>query len=136
LFANGSTAPAAYFSLDGGNTKIADYGQTSDPSDFLNIGVQGPNDPFNEFYSNSTLQQLTAIDLKQLDAQGLNGDGTIGVTASLIQTDGSTSLLQIATSRQLAQSRPLRAMTLRGKSQAQTNLPSGRRTATVTTPQI
>jgi autotransporter passenger strand-loop-strand repeat protein len=28
--------------------------------------------------------------------QDLNGDGTIGVTASLIQTDGSTSLLQIA----------------------------------------
>ena len=51
-----STAPAAYFSLDGGNTKLADYGQTSDPSDFLNSGVQGANDPFNEFYTGSTLQ--------------------------------------------------------------------------------
>src|SRR4029077_12641818 len=27
LFAGGNTAQAAYFSLDGGNTKIADYGQ-------------------------------------------------------------------------------------------------------------
>ena len=56
LFQGGATAPAAYFSVDGGNTKLADYGQTSDPSDFLNSGVQGPNDPFNEFYTGSTLQ--------------------------------------------------------------------------------
>jgi hypothetical protein len=72
LFSGSLTAPAAYFSLDGGTTKIADYGQTSDPSDFLNSGVQGPNDPFNEYYSGSTLQTLTAIDLKQLDALGFH----------------------------------------------------------------
>ena len=72
LFLNGATAPAAYFSLDGGTTKVADYGQTSDASDFLNSGVQGSNDPFNEFYTGSTLQQLTAIDLKQLDALGFH----------------------------------------------------------------
>ena len=54
LFAGGTTAPAAYFSVDGGNTKLADYGRTSDPSDFLNSGVQGSNDPFNEFYNGST----------------------------------------------------------------------------------
>ena len=57
-FFNGATAPAAYFSLDGGTTKLADYGQTSDASDFLNSGVQGSNDPFNEFYSGSTLRSL------------------------------------------------------------------------------
>ena len=51
LFSGNNTAPAAYFSLNGGTTKIADYGQTSDPSDFLNSGVQGSTDPFNEFYS-------------------------------------------------------------------------------------
>src|SRR5258708_29990916 len=51
LFQNGSTAPASYFSLDGGVTKLADFGQRSDPSDFLNSGVQGPNDLFDEFYS-------------------------------------------------------------------------------------
>jgi serralysin len=65
LIQGSATAPAAYFSLDGGNTKLADYGQSSDSSDFLNSGVQGPNDPFNEFYTGSTLQNLTAIDQKQ-----------------------------------------------------------------------
>jgi hypothetical protein len=72
LFQGGATAPAAYFSLDGGNSKVADYGRTSDASDFLNSGVQGPNDPFNEFYTGSTSQQLTAADLKQLVALGFH----------------------------------------------------------------
>jgi hypothetical protein len=72
LFKGGSTAPAAYFSLDNGVTKLADYGQNSDPSDFLNSGVQGPNDPFNEYYTSSTSQQLSAVDLKQLDALGFH----------------------------------------------------------------
>ena len=72
LFSGSNTAPAAYFSLNGGVTKLADYGQTSDPSDFLNSGVQGSTDPFNEFYSNSTQQSLTAMDLKQLDALGFH----------------------------------------------------------------
>ncbi len=76
LFQGGATAPAAYFSLDGGNTKVADYGRTSDASDFLNSGVQGPNDPFNEFYGGGTSQQLTATDLKQLDALGFHLRGT------------------------------------------------------------
>jgi hypothetical protein len=72
LFKAGATAPAAYFSLDGGTTKLADYGRTSDASDFLNSGVQGSNDPFNEFYNGSTAQHLTAVDLKQLDALGFH----------------------------------------------------------------
>ena len=46
LFSSANTAPAAYFSVDGGNTKLADFGRTSDPSDFLNSGVQGSNDRF------------------------------------------------------------------------------------------
>src|SRR6202035_5821442 len=70
LISGNNTAPAAYFSLDGGNTKLADYGQNSDPSDFLNSGVQGPNDPFNEFYTNNTLQSLTTVDKQLLDALG------------------------------------------------------------------
>ena len=41
VFNGASTASPAYFSLDGGITKLADYGQISDPSDFLNSGVQG-----------------------------------------------------------------------------------------------
>jgi subtilase family serine protease len=72
LFQGGATAPAAYFSLDGGATKLADYGLNSDPSDFLNSGVQGPNDPFNEYYTGSTSQTLSTVDLKQLAALGFH----------------------------------------------------------------
>ena len=72
LFSSGSTAPAAYFSIDGGVTKLADYGQNSDPSDFLNSGVQGSTDPFNEFYSGSTSQALSTVDKELLDALGFN----------------------------------------------------------------
>ena len=92
LFLNGATAPAAYFSVDGGTTKMADYGQTSDPSDFLNSGVQGANDPFNEFYTGSTLQKLTAIDLKQLDALGFH---LISSQPTVIEAFGSTELVQV-----------------------------------------
>jgi len=94
LINGASTAAAAYFSVDGGYTKIADYGQTSDPSDFLNSGVQGRNDPFNEFYSGSTLQSLTTTDKEQLDALGFHLASPLTTT---IQTDttsaGSTSLV-------------------------------------------
>jgi hypothetical protein len=81
LFQNGATAPAAYFSVDGGNTRLADYGQKSDASDFLNPGPTSlgppysnltPNDPFNEIYGFNTLQQLTAVDLRQLAALGFH----------------------------------------------------------------
>ena len=42
LFTGSATsAAAAYFSVNGGSTKLADYGRTSDTSDFLNSGVQG-----------------------------------------------------------------------------------------------
>jgi len=92
LFTGGATAAAAYFSLDGGNSKLADYGRTSDSSDFLNSGVQGANDPFNEFYTGSTLQTLTAIDLRQLDALGFHLTESNG---TVIQTDGNTSLILV-----------------------------------------
>ncbi|MEH2487076.1 NF038122 family metalloprotease [Bradyrhizobium sp. AZCC 2230] len=95
LISGTSTAPAAYFSLDGGNTKLADYGLNSDPSDFLNSGVQGPNDPFNEYYSSTTIQGLTALDLKQLDALGFH----LAVNnPTIIESSGSTSLVQIGSS--------------------------------------
>src|SRR5216683_35226 len=72
LIDGGNTAPAAYFSIDGGNTKLADFGQNSDPSDFLNSGVQGGNDPFNEYYTGSTSQVLTTVDKQLLDALGFH----------------------------------------------------------------
>jgi hypothetical protein len=72
LFDNGPTPDtAAYFSLDGGVTDIADYGTSSDPSDFLNSS-KTPNDSFNEFYNTSTLQFLTPLDILQLEALGFH----------------------------------------------------------------
>ena len=93
LISGSSTAPAAYFSLNNGAGKIADYGQTSDPSDFLNSGVQGSTDPFNEFYSNNTQQSLTAIDLMQLDALGFHLLSNTPQT--VIEQAGATKLVEI-----------------------------------------
>src|SRR3984957_1951929 len=84
LFTDSIPAAAAYFSLNGGSTKLAAFGLNSDPSDFLNSGVQGPNDPFNEFYSGSTLQQLTTVDKQLLDALGFHT--TAPVTTTVIKT--------------------------------------------------
>ena len=86
----------AYFSVDGGITKLADYGRTSDASDFLNSGVQGPNDPFNEFYTGNTLQQLTAADLKQMDALGFH-ISTPDTQAPTLVSDNPLSILSGAT---------------------------------------
>jgi hypothetical protein len=91
LFSSGSTAPAAYFSIDGGVTKLADYGQNSDPSDFLNGGVQGPNDPFNEFYSGSTVQSLSTVDKQLLDALGFDTTTVIGGTGYTSGSTGATA---------------------------------------------
>jgi acyl-coenzyme A thioesterase PaaI-like protein len=91
LFSGSIPAPPAYFSVDGGVTKLADYGENSDPSDFLNTGVQGANDPFNEYYTTSTLQQLTAVDLKELDALGFDTTppGTPGTPPTISGTQAN-----------------------------------------------
>jgi VCBS repeat-containing protein len=74
LFTDSIPASASYFSLDGGNTKLADFGVSSDTSDFLNPPGSNltPNDAFDEFYSSNTLQSLTAVDKEILDALGFN----------------------------------------------------------------
>ena len=97
LFTDNIPASSAYFSLDGGNTKIADFGVSSDPSDFLNSGVQGGNDPFNEFYSGSTLQSLTTVDKEMLDALGFNtlplGLAVVANTTDALQGGAALALL-------------------------------------------
>jgi Ca2+-binding RTX toxin-like protein len=94
LFQGGSTAPASYFSLDGGVTKLADFGQSSDPSDFLNSGVQGSNDPFNEYYNAATSQNLSKVDLTLLHSLGyhVNTPSTplADLTISSLAVTGST----------------------------------------------
>jgi hypothetical protein len=75
---NNTNNTAAYFSLDGGLGHLADWGEHSDTSDFLNPQGQGgptgpysnltPNDPFNEFVGN--LANLTNVDLLITEALG------------------------------------------------------------------
>jgi hypothetical protein len=96
LFSGGATAPAAYFSIDGGYTRLADYGRTSDASDFLNSGVQGPGDPFNEFYTSSTSQILTAVDKMQLAVLGFH-TAAAPVVTTVIEAFGSTKLVEVGT---------------------------------------
>ncbi|MGX4803486.1 NF038122 family metalloprotease [Bradyrhizobium guangdongense] len=101
LFSGAQTAPAAYFSLDGGNTKLADYGQSSDPSDFLNSGVQGPTDPFNEYYTSGTSQALSSVDKAQLNALGFHlsapASGPPVVVASNLQETSNWSPVPLST---------------------------------------
>jgi hypothetical protein len=83
LASSATPSAAAYFSLDGGQTDLADYGISSDPSDFLNPAVdhsnpkapasnRTPDDPFNENYVGGTYQYLTNVDLQQLNALGFS----------------------------------------------------------------
>lgn len=64
-------ASAAYFSIDGGVTHLADYGKNSDPSDFLNSSSLNTSDPFNESVGGSS-EQLTRQDLTQMDVLGFH----------------------------------------------------------------
>ncbi|MEA2834718.1 MAG: serralysin [Methylobacteriaceae bacterium] len=72
LFTGALPASASYFSLDGGATDLADFGRTSDDSDFLNSSGRTPNDPFNEFYNASTIQGLTSTDLLEMQSLGFH----------------------------------------------------------------
>ena len=102
LFTDNIPASSAYFSLDGGNTKLADFGVSSDPSDFLNAPNSNltPNDAFDEFYSNNTLQSLTPVDLQMLDALGFNttplGIVVVANAAEALQGGAAVSLLSNA----------------------------------------
>jgi hypothetical protein len=55
--------------------------------------VQGPNDPFNEFYTGSTSQSLTTVDKELLDALGFHTLTPVATT--VIEALGSTSLVQL-----------------------------------------
>jgi autotransporter passenger strand-loop-strand repeat protein/autotransporter-associated beta strand protein len=75
----------SYFSLDGGITKLADFGQNSDPGDFLNAPPNypssplTPNDPFDEFYTPTTSQGLTPLDITTMDVLGFTSVPNAGL---------------------------------------------------------
>ena len=60
------SAGAGYFSIDGGATKLANFGVQSDPGDFRNDGVT-PHDPFDETISSDA---WTALDSTTMDVLG------------------------------------------------------------------
>jgi hypothetical protein len=70
---------AAYFSINGGNTHLANFGRTSDTGDWLSNGNSAApfttNDPFNESI-NSSSNALTAVDLTIMDILGFDRAGT------------------------------------------------------------
>ena len=82
LFAQNKPSSVAYFSLDAGRTNLINFGVTSDPSDFFQATG---NDPFSEYYTASTLQTLTAVDKKMLDALGFH----VGVLPPTPPTKGN-----------------------------------------------
>jgi hypothetical protein len=66
-FSNAIPGSPSYFSMNNGNSDIANFGQNSDPGDFLNDALTG-NDPFNEIVGD--FPGLTAIDIEIMDALG------------------------------------------------------------------
>jgi hypothetical protein len=89
---NDSKAPAAYFSVDGGKTDLADWGQTSDPSDFRGTDSNPPsnltpNDPFNENVGN--LGNLTNTDFGVMDA--------LGFTTTVVVPPGPDPIIGVIT---------------------------------------
>lgn len=72
VFADGAPAPESYFSIDGGVSKLADFGVNSDPADWLNPPSSNltPNDPFDEQVGGQ--DYLTPLDIKMMDVLGFN----------------------------------------------------------------
>ena len=100
VFGPGIPATASYFSINGGSQDLADFGISSDPGDLLNTGVQGPNDPFNEFYSGSTIANLTQVDLRMMDVLGYNRNtsyvGSASGSSDVIASSDAGAVLTMA----------------------------------------
>ena len=98
-FQGGNPPPDAapsYFSIDGGASKIADFGESSDPADFLNYPKSPltPNDPFDEAVEGDG--DLTPQDLVMLNVLGFQISSIEIFTASDIEAFTSTDLGYLA----------------------------------------
>jgi hypothetical protein len=99
LFADNLPSAPAYFSLDGGASRVADWGISSDPSDFLNPPNSNftPDDPFNEIVDD--LGQITTADILSTEALGfsstlpvINPSPPAGTTAVMVLRQTSASI--------------------------------------------
>jgi hypothetical protein len=100
VFSAALPSPAAYFSIDGGKTDLADFGIDQDPSDFLNPpnSTLTPNDSLNEIGGNSGA--LSAVDIQEMDVLGFNASGGgRDTTAPSIAQDKSLSVASGGTSK-------------------------------------
>jgi hypothetical protein len=103
VFGGAIPSTPAYFSINGGSTNLADFGINSDPGDFLNRGVQGSNDPFNENVGN--LASLTAVDLTIMDVLGfhrVSSPPAISVSINdmtISEGDGGTKVMTFTVTR-------------------------------------
>ena len=120
LFNDSLPSAPAYFSLDGGAfaSRLADWGVSSDPSDFLNPpgSTLTPDDPFNEIVDD--LGQLTTADVLATEALGftstlpvVNPSPPAGTTAVMVLrqtsvpptiTDGTYQIYDIGNNAILA----------------------------------
>jgi hypothetical protein len=118
LFNDSLPSAPAYFSLDGGASRLADWGISSDPSDFLNPPGSNltPDDPFNEIVDD--LGQLTTADILSTEALGftstlpvVNPSPPAGTTAVMVLrqtsvpatiTDGTYQIYDIGNNAILA----------------------------------
>src|SRR5262245_18995946 len=109
LFGTPNAPTAAYFSIDGGTKKVADWSAMT-PSDFLTPpgSFLSPNDPLNDRVDPGgvVLRKLTTADIQQMVALGFR----VGATAVMVprRSDGfypsySIGINAISTSSQLGQ---------------------------------
>jgi hypothetical protein len=79
----------AYFSVDGGAKKVADWAAGNSPSDFLSPPRSNlaPNDAFDDIGFGTTLAKFTTADIQLMEALGFR----VGATAAMVlrRADGT-----------------------------------------------
>ena len=85
LFGTPNAPTSAYFSIDGGAKRVADW-STMTPSDFLTPPNSILNDPFNDLPNDVELRKLTTADIQVMVALGFQ----VGATAAMVlrRSDG------------------------------------------------
>jgi hypothetical protein len=92
LFDGNLNAPTpAYFSVDGGAKKVADWAAGNSPSDFLSPPRSNlaPNDAFDDIGFGTTLAKFTTADIQLMEALGFR----VGATAVMV-LQGSNGFFQ------------------------------------------
>jgi autotransporter passenger strand-loop-strand repeat protein len=80
----------AYLSIDGGNTKLANFSTISDYGDFAVDGLT-PNDPF-DYQGNGSVTTLTALDTELMNVLGFEVPLSSGQVLNISSGQGSTDV--------------------------------------------